>query len=41
LLTTDERLSAAELREEIIAAVTEFGNGNFYDDVTLMVLKIE
>ena len=41
LLTSEEKLSAAELREKVIAAVTEFGNGNFHDDVTLMVLKIE
>ena len=41
LLMTNVKLSAAELREKIIAAVTEFGNGSFYDDVTLMVLKID
>ena len=41
LLMTNVKLSAAELREKIIGAVTEFGNGSFYDDVTLMVLKIE
>ena len=41
LLLTNANLSAAELREKIIAAVTEFGNGRFYDDVTLVVLKIE
>lgn len=40
LLLTHAHLSAAELREKIIAAVTEFGNGSFYDDVTLLVLKI-
>ena len=40
LLLTNANLSAAELREKIIAAVTEFGNGRFYDDVTLLVLKI-
>ena len=40
LLLTNAHLSAAELREKIIAAVTEFGNGSFYDDVTLLVLKI-
>jgi phosphoserine phosphatase RsbU/P len=41
LLISGANLSAAELRESIIAAVTEFGNGNFHDDVTLMVVKIE
>ena len=40
LLLTNAHLSAAELREKIIAAVTDFGNGSFYDDVTLLVLKI-
>ena len=40
LLLTNAHLSAAELREKVIAAVTEFGNGSFYDDVTLLVLKI-
>ena len=41
LLMTNANLSAASLREKIIAAVTEFGNGSFYDDVTLLVLKVE
>jgi sigma-B regulation protein RsbU (phosphoserine phosphatase) len=41
LLMSGVELPAAELRERIIAAVTEFGNGNFHDDVTLMVLKID
>ena len=41
LLMNGANLSAAELRERIIAAVTEFGNGSFCDDVTLMVLKID
>ena len=41
LLMKGAHLTAAELRERIIAAVTEFGNGNFCDDVTLMVLKID
>ncbi|MDQ3474428.1 MAG: serine/threonine-protein phosphatase [Acidobacteriota bacterium] len=40
LLLTNALLSTAELREKIIAAVTDFGNGSFYDDVTLLVLKI-
>jgi sigma-B regulation protein RsbU (phosphoserine phosphatase) len=38
-LLTNERLSAAEIREKVMAAVTEFGGGNFDDDVTLLVLK--
>jgi sigma-B regulation protein RsbU (phosphoserine phosphatase) len=41
LLLTNPNLSAAELREKIISAVTEFGNGSFYDDVTLLVLKVD
>lgn len=41
LLITGERLSAAELRERVIGAVTEFGNENLHDDVTLIVLKID
>ncbi|HKR59061.1 MAG TPA: SpoIIE family protein phosphatase [Pyrinomonadaceae bacterium] len=41
LLISGSELSAAELRESIIAAVTEFGDGSFHDDVTLMVLKVE
>ena len=39
-LLTNERLSAAEMREKVMAAVTEFGGGNFDDDVTLLVLKV-
>lgn len=38
-LLTNERLCAAELREKVMSAVTEFGAGNFDDDVTLLVLK--
>ena len=38
-LLMDQRLSAAELREKVMSAVTEFGGGNFDDDVTLLVLK--
>jgi phosphoserine phosphatase RsbU/P len=41
LLMAGHELHAAELREEIMNAVTEFSNGNFDDDVTLMVLRIE
>jgi sigma-B regulation protein RsbU (phosphoserine phosphatase) len=40
LLLANTDISAAELRERVIAAVTEFGSGSFYDDVTLLVLKI-
>ena len=40
-LLASAHLSAADLREKIITAVTEFGNGSFYDDVTLLVLKVE
>lgn len=38
-LLLDGKLSAAELREKVMTAVTEFGGGNFDDDVTLLVLK--
>jgi len=41
LLVNGQTLSAAGLREKIMSAVTEFGEGNFDDDVTLMVLRIE
>lgn len=41
LLLTNAHLSAAELRDKVISAVTEFGNEKFHDDVTLMVLRVE
>jgi phosphoserine phosphatase RsbU/P len=41
LLISGQKLHAAELREKIMTAVTEFSNGDFDDDVTLMVLRIE
>lgn len=41
LLISGQKLHAAELREKIMTAVTEFSNGNFDDDVTLMVLRVE
>jgi phosphoserine phosphatase RsbU/P len=34
-------LSADRLRDQIIGAVTEFSDGNFDDDVTLMLIKVE
>ena len=41
LLISGQTLHAAEMRERIMTAVTEFSNGNFDDDVTLMVLRVE
>ena len=41
LLVSGQKLHAAEMREKIMTAVTEFSNGNFDDDVTLMVLRVE
>lgn len=41
LIVNAQASTAAELRERVMTAVTEFGEGNFDDDVTLMVLKIE
>ncbi len=41
LLMSGQKLHAAEVREKIMTAVTEFSNGNFDDDVTLMVLRVE
>jgi sigma-B regulation protein RsbU (phosphoserine phosphatase) len=41
LLISGQELHAAEMREKIMTAVTEFSNGNFDDDVTLMVLRVE
>jgi sigma-B regulation protein RsbU (phosphoserine phosphatase) len=41
LLISGQKLHAAEMREKIMTAVTEFSNGNFDDDVTLMVLRVE
>ncbi len=41
LLVSGHERNAAELREKIMTAVTEFSDGDFDDDVTLMVLRIE
>ncbi|HYJ88111.1 MAG TPA: SpoIIE family protein phosphatase [Pyrinomonadaceae bacterium] len=41
LLVSGQKLHAAEMREQIMTAVTEFSNGSFDDDVTLMVLRVE
>jgi serine phosphatase RsbU (regulator of sigma subunit) len=41
LLTTGQELSANELREKVMTAVSEFSNGSFDDDVTLMVVKVQ
>ena len=41
LLVSGRKLHAAELREKIMTVVTEFSSGNFDDDVTLMVLRVE
>jgi sigma-B regulation protein RsbU (phosphoserine phosphatase) len=39
-LLMDQKISAAELRDKVISAVTDFGGGKFDDDVTLLVLKV-
>jgi sigma-B regulation protein RsbU (phosphoserine phosphatase) len=39
-LLMSRKFSAAELREQVMSAITEFGGGNFEDDVTLLVLKV-
>ena len=39
-LLMNQTVSATELRENVISAVTEFGGGIFDDDVTLLVLKV-
>jgi sigma-B regulation protein RsbU (phosphoserine phosphatase) len=41
LLVNGQGLKASELRDQVMTAVTKFSNGNFDDDVTLMVLRIE
>jgi len=41
LLVQGSSLSAEHVREEIITAVTEFSEGKFYDDVTLVLFKIK
>jgi sigma-B regulation protein RsbU (phosphoserine phosphatase) len=41
LLVSCSTLRADEVRARIMAAVTEFSEGNFDDDVTLMVLKVK
>ncbi len=41
LLTTGQQLTADELREKVMTAVSEFSNGSFDDDVTLMVIRVK
>jgi serine phosphatase RsbU (regulator of sigma subunit) len=40
LLASGRSLSVVELRERIMAAVSEFSARNAHDDATLMVLKV-
>src|SRR5687767_9647544 len=40
LLIAGQKFSATELQEKIMTAVTEFADGSFDDDVTLMVLRV-
>jgi phosphoserine phosphatase RsbU/P len=40
LLIAGQELSAVELQEKVMVAVTEFADGSFDDDVTLMVLRV-
>lgn len=41
LLSAGHKLRAADLRDRIMAAVNEFTDGEVYDDVTLMVVRVE
>ncbi|HKO96759.1 MAG TPA: SpoIIE family protein phosphatase [Pyrinomonadaceae bacterium] len=41
LLCTGQHLNADEMRERVMSAVSEFSNGSFDDDVTLMVLRVQ
>jgi len=41
LLADNHELSAAELREKVMAVLTEFKGENVHDDATLMVLRAE
>lgn len=41
LLQNSRALAATALQESVLAAVKEFGNGNFDDDVTLLTLAVE
>ena len=40
LLIAGQKLPASELQERVMLAVTEFADGSFDDDVTLMVLRV-
>ncbi len=41
LLTDGHKLRAADLRDRIMAAVSEFSDGEVYDDATLMVVRVD
>ena len=41
LLTRNRSLGAAQLQERIMDAVSEFSNGNFLDDATIIVMAVE
>ena len=38
-LLMDQSLTAAELRNNVMSAVKEFGSGTFDDDVTLLLIR--
>lgn len=41
VLTVNPQLRAAELRDRIMEAVSEFSEGEVYDDATLMVVRVD
>ena len=41
LLRSQRTLGAAELRDAIVATVTDFSHGDFQDDVTLVVVAVD
>jgi sigma-B regulation protein RsbU (phosphoserine phosphatase) len=41
LLVAAHKLGAADLRDRIMGAVNEFSDGEVYDDVTLLVVKVD
>ena len=41
LLTSGCKLRAADLRDRIMGAVSEYSDGEVYDDATLMVVRVD
>jgi sigma-B regulation protein RsbU (phosphoserine phosphatase) len=41
LLSSDPQLRAAELRDRIMETVSEFSDGEVYDDATLMIVRVD